>query len=264
MSKPSIYNARLLTLLVYTAQTGLAVLLAYPLTRRLASSVGDLPQGVNALYTPGGAHLFDVMHENGLAFGVVSLALATLAGFAFVVSPLMQMAWLNALSRKRAVADSVALSIRQLGAAVRVSILLSPLLLLGVLVCSISGVVAGKLLSSTNERTHDIALFCALLPGVLLMLHWSAVHDLARAALAAGHTRARQAVARALRRSLGAFPIYLLVLAAILALTYFGFLFGARLDQPHSGLFVLIVQQLLAFLCVATRGLWLASALRRA
>lgn len=267
MNAPSIRHARAATLLVYIFQTVLALTLALPLARVMGSALSELPTNLDALYAPGGTPFLDVLYQNRTVWGLAILAAIMLAAFAFVASPLVELFWLNAMLRKRPLADSAAAAVRQLGAALRVTLLLTPMLLLGVLVCSIGAAIAlAAFHSSVNERTHDIALLCSFLPGTLILLHWSATHDLARAALAKGHVRARQATARALKRSLRALPLYAAMLAAALALTWMGFRLGVDLDRGGlaSSLLVVAAQQSVAFLRTLSRGYWLSSAMHRA
>lgn len=267
MNAPSIRHARAATLLVYVFQTVLALTLALPLARVMGSAVSELPTNLDALYAPGGTPFLDVLYQNRAVWGLAILAAFLIAGFAFVASPLVELFWLNAMLRKRPLADSAAAAVRQLGAGIRVTLLLSPFLVLGILACSIGAAISlASLHSAVNERTHDIGFLCSLIPGALILLHWSATHDLARAALAKGHVRARQAVTRALKRSVRALPLYALMLGIALVLTWAGFRLGVDFDRGGlaSSLLVVAVQQGVAFARTLARGFWLSSALRRA
>lgn len=252
-------------LLVYAVETALAFVVALPLAHRVSSVVANLPNGTNAIYEPGSAHLLDVLAQNSVAWTLGALATLVLLSGVFLLSPVLQMTWLHALQERQRFSAAVANGLRQLGPAIRVSILLSPLFAIGLAVASIGGVIAGAATSgSANERMQFYAVLGSTVPGVLLMMHWAATHDLARAALATGQSRARDAVRRALRKSLRGLPVYILFLAIGLGLTLLGHEAGVRLDvgSPGSAMLVLLAQQSVSLTRILARGRWLVTALR--
>lgn len=265
MSRERLSNARGATLLVYGAETALALVVALPLAARISSAVSNLPNGTNSLYEPGSAHFLDLIAQNSIAWGVGTFAMMVLLVGAWLVSPIIQMIWLHALNTRQPFSSAVANGLRQFGAAIRVSILLSPLFVLGATVASVGGVIGALATEGgANERTQFFATLWATVPGLLLMLHWAATHDLSRAALASGQSRARDAARRAWRKSLRAFPLYLVFLLLALALTVAGHAAGVRLDAgtASSAIVVLVVQQSISFARILARGRWLVSALR--
>ncbi len=252
-------RAALVTFLVYVTLTLLGLVPTLP----LAGSLG----AIEAPETPGGGALLDVIDETAPALGAGTTAGLVLAFVLWLLSPLLQMAWLGALASHRTAGEALSFGASRYARAVVVSLWMTIPLAAVVLALVVPPAVGHlALASSPNERVHDLVVLALLVPGAFLLLVWCAWHDMARAALASGHDRPRDAVRASLGR-LGAPAVLSYAgwtgLAALLAVG--GHALGAWLDGSggFEALLALVLLQVLALSRVACRGAWLGAALDR-
>ena len=182
------------TFVILVVEAGLATLVATPLVLELERG---LPGTLDAL---GRAQLLDLA-VRGSPFRSWPLQLLLALGLAAVLAPLLQMAWLTALSQPtgagRALGEGGRLWLR--------AVLVTLLVLLGLALLSAPFALTAWALHraldpAIDARAHDLALLAALAPIVPLAFVSHVWHDLARArALAEGALRS---VTRSARQAL--------------------------------------------------------------
>ena len=264
---PRVRGAAVATFAVYVCGALMALVPAMPLARALEHSVADHPLGSGALYASGAVWLMEALADLGSARGVLANVALVALLLSFLLGPLLQMTWLAALLRRRRLPEALADGARRYFSALGVSLALSPLLLLtGLLLVGVPSGVSLLVKTLPNDRTHDLALLAACLPGCLSAALWATWHDLARASLARGAS-IPAAVLRGASAcfSPGAVPAYLAWLAVGSALGIAGHLLGSALDVggAPATVGVLVVTQLLALGRTFVRARWLAAALHR-
>lgn len=260
-------GAAVTTFAVYVCGTLLALAPAAPLSAALTRAVADHPDGSGALYAPGGAWLMEAFAELGTAWAVIAnVTLVTLL-LSLVLGPLLQMAWLAALLRRRRLSEALAEGARRYFSAIGISIVLVPLLGLALLLLiAVPGVASLTVKTAASDRTHDLVLLLACLPALAVAALWATWHDLARASLARGGG----VVSAVIRGGLATFerraiPAYVAWLALGSALGLVAHTLGGVLDigGTIASATVLFVTQLLALSRTFVRARWLAAALDR-
>lgn len=253
-------RAAAMTFLIYVVLTLLATVPTLPTVWGIGST--------EAPSTPGGAVMLEVLEQATPIIGAGTAAAWVLALVVWVLSPFLQMAWLAGLHRTRSVGESLAFGASHYLRAVLVTAwMLLPLAVVGFVLTAPPLLGHLALSSHPNARVHDVVVLALLVPGTFLLVVWCIWHDLARAALAAGHERPRDAV-RATWHRLGVRSLRAYVgwtgLAALLALA--GHALAAALDQGSAswrGPVLLVLLQVIALARVACRGAWLGTALDR-
>jgi hypothetical protein len=260
-------GAAVTTFAVYVCGALLALLPAVPLASALERAVADHPAGSSALYEPGGNWLMEAVASAGAAWSAIGKVTLVAMALSLLLGPLLQMAWLAALLRRRRLADSLAEGARRYFAAIGLSLALAPLLALaGLALVAMPSVVALAVKNTPSDRTHDLALLAACVPALLLAAVWATWHDLARASLARGGG----VLSAVLRGGIATFersamPAYLAWLALGSALGLATYALGGALDVGGAlaSATVLLVTQLLSLTRTFVRARWLAAALDR-
>ena len=253
-----VQHAAAVTFLVYATITLLALIPTTP-------AVGAL--GVTVDVDPDGALLLERLRGAVDGLRAVAWTLAPVLVVGALLAPLLSMTWLAALARPRSVSDALREGASRYARAVLVSVVLFvPLLAVGALLAALPALAHLLFDATVDARAHDLALLGATLPGLMLLVAWSAWHDLSRAALATGGGGVLGAVRTGFRalgvKTVGVY-LGLFAFAAVLGLA--GHATGAALTGSGSlrGAAVLLLLQAFAAGRVWTRALWLGAALDR-
>lgn len=238
---------------------------ALVLGEHLEAGFGGLAGGLlGALQAPGAPLLIEGLLPVvfGGSFGFVAALLALFAAHA-LVAPLVQLVWLVGL------APTPPESVLRAGrtaylAGLRLRVMLLAPAVAAIVVIAILVTYASLLLRSADERTRDLVLVGALLVGPVLFTPLRVLADLGhaslvRATLVGERPSARVAVHDALRGfSLGAYARW--AASVLLGVTVLSL--GVLVSAGLSNWLALLVTQLAAYIRYASRGAWLASALR--
>lgn len=213
----------------------------------------------------GGAGMLEAFEEAKSGITATTVVTILLAGLMWLLSPLLQMAWLSALERPRSVSQSLGLGAQRYLRAVAVSLVMAVPLLVAVVLLAAPPVIGHLVLADhPNARTHDLVVAALVAPGLFLVATWAAWHDVARAELAAGRSRPLDAVRAAWRhlhgRTIGLYVGWFLLAGVASAL---GHALGGWLDGSifWQALVLLVLVQVLAVARVACRGAWLGAAM---
>jgi hypothetical protein len=247
------------TFVVYLIGAAFSAPLALPLGAELEHtlSLPFAPEWARVSAIEGLAALAPALRVQGLTLAL-SLALFVL------LSPLLQMAWLKALSSAVGPVEALREGVRLYGRACAVSLVIVVTAVIALVPWAmLSYGLHGFLLPRTNIRVHDLAVILALapaLPTVVLCALW---HDLARArCLHTGSIRASLAALRDVTSS------SLILRFVIFGLISVALSLGLSLALPHlkpwqalSGIGVAALVQGVALLRAVVRSRWLTDAL---
>jgi hypothetical protein len=250
---PRARHAAPMTFVVYAVLTLLAAVPTIPVTMAAG--------GASLHTTRGGGAFLELFETSAPAVGVGVLAGLVVAFLVWVLSPLLQMAWLDALSRPVTVADAIAFGTSQYLRAVGVTAILCFPLAVVCIATVVPPVLAHLALADhPNARTHDFVLLMLAFPGFFLWLAWCAWHDLARAALLRTDRpidAVRVAFGRLGARAFGVYLVWTTLAGAIALLAH---IIGVEVG---SGVGLVLLLQPLALARVACRAAWLADATDR-
>lgn len=247
-----------MTLCVYGFRTGAAVLLAWPALADLFYLLDERVYGseVGPAEVP---LLLELLTRDGYRY--LSWAAGCIAGYA-LLTPLLSLAWLCALTRRQTVAASLArafggyLPALALGAASLFSMLATA----AIAVLALSEMVTSVLPASVWAENTQLAVFVSLIAFATLFI--GTVHDLARAGLAHGLSPCF-ALRSALRlTSARTLSLHALAAAAALACVLLAEVFARALPGAPRPV-LLLTQQSLVLGAVLLRGVWLALAADR-
>jgi hypothetical protein len=259
MSLPFVATLRALpvTMLAFLLQLTFAAPLALPTSLELSRVFTGSWSG------PSQAALFDTLTASGPLFRVLGVQSALALAIWMVVSPLLTMAWLSALSAPmgpgRALSQGVRLYLRAVS--VTLFILLCALFVLGPWPLLAYG-FSHWIDASTDVRAHDVAVLVSLAPLLPLGLAVHSWHDLARArSLELGFLRS-------VTRSAGdAFSASVLLRALLLGLSGTLLVVGAvwcvggDSDSAFSPIFAALLVHGAVLAKYYLRSLWLAHTL---
>ncbi len=247
------------TFVVYLIGAAFSAPLALPLGGELERTLSFpfAPEWARVSAVEGLATLAPALRVQGL-----TLALS-LASFV-LLSPLLQMAWLKALSCPLGPVEALREGVRLYGRASAVSLLILASTAIAVLPWGLLSLgLHGFLLPRTNTRVHDLALLLALTPALPTAVLCALWHDLARARCL--HTGAIRASLAALRDVTSSFLVLRFMIFGLISVALS---LGLSLTLPHlkpshalSGLVIAALVQGVALLRAVVRSRWLTDAL---
>lgn len=272
------------TFVVYLVTTLFALVPATTLTSALAGAADDA-----RLFEPGGAVVLEAASAARWALATVGLTTMGLIVLTLLLSPLLTVTWLASMTRPRPFSESFGVGVRCYWASILLAIMLAPLAAGACALTVWLAMLVGEAFPSTSDpQRHAAAMLVGAIPGLLLLAHVAAWHDLGRAAIAIGaeepQARAKHSMppvappgtvsrawrgfragARALIRG-WAVPAYLiwLFIGAVLAVGAHALGWVLDANIAWMALALLAAQQFLALGRTLVRGRWLAGAVERA
>ncbi len=239
-------RARHVLFLAWLATTCLALAPAWPIARQIGSVDEASPAAIER-WLDAANHL-----------GPSILTLAVTIGIAALLSPFFSMTWLSALARPSTLSSAIGRGAALYPRSLVVALVLAPAFAVGIAL-AVGGPALGEavLRGRASDPVCDLGSLACCLPGLAVLAVTAALHDLARARIAASDASALRAV----RRALAAFSIptlgsWLTFFAAGSALAALGHVLG--LSVLGSGLVAIPVLELVVLGRLAVRGLWLS------
>ncbi len=252
-----------ITFAIYLVTVALGVPAALLATSPIAAAVDAHPDGTAALYAPGGRFLIDAVL--GANPGPALLALLVSTVLIVLVSPMLSMAWLDAL-RDGPRSGLLARAARQWGRALMAALYVALFATIGALLAIAGAACAIFLPLALSEPARAFCAFAFALPGLALLATSSAWLDVARAALLDRDVAVRIAVRHALYATRPRDVALHLALAG-LGLALVGLVEVVGLGCDGVGIraaLVTAVGQIAALTRTFVRAAWLSVAIDRA
>ncbi|MBW2465618.1 MAG: hypothetical protein JRH11_28490 [Deltaproteobacteria bacterium] len=193
--------------------------------------------------------------DGGTGIASALIAAAAVVATLFILSPLLNVAWLYSLGTPARLSAAIERAVRRYPSALLVTLGLSPALGLSLTIGGLIPWAASHALADASAPTHDLVVILCALPGIVAMAVWATWHDLARARIAGSADSPIAAVISA-RSHLGARAVlrYVLYAGAALSLAALGL---AAVTHLSMGLAV-VIGQLFILGRIALRGFFLA------
>ncbi|MBW2460783.1 MAG: hypothetical protein JRH11_03995 [Deltaproteobacteria bacterium] len=181
-------------------------------------SLASAPALSRRVFTDAAGHLHLDASSGGSSIATALIAAAAVVTTLFILSPLLNVAWLYSLGAPVRLSVAIERAVRRYPSALLVSLALCPVLFFSVAVGGVLPWAASHLLAEASAPQHDLLVISCALPGVLATAAWATWHDLARARIAGSADSAVAAVLSA-RSHLGARAVLRYALYGLAALT---------------------------------------------
>lgn len=218
-------------------------------------SLASAPALARRVFADAAGNLHLDAGSGGGSIATALVATAAVVTTLFILSPLLNVAWLYSLGAPARLSVAIERAVRRYPSALLVSLALAPVLVFSAAACGLLPWAASHLLAGASAPKHDLVVILCALPGVLATAAWATWHDLARARIA-GSADSPVAAVLSARSHLGARAVlrYALYGIAALALASLGLAAVTHLPMGPA----VVVGQLFILGRIALRGFFLA------